>query len=37
LVEVSLGLSIASLNEESTLNAIPIFKRTYLNGLDALK
>ncbi len=37
LVEVSISSGIASLNEESTLNAIPTFQKTHLDGLDTLK
>jgi hypothetical protein len=37
LVEVSIISNIASLNEKSTLNTIPTFQNTHLNGLDTLK
>jgi hypothetical protein len=38
LVEVSISSGIASLNEKTSLSAIPTcLKKTHLNGLDTLK
>jgi hypothetical protein len=37
LVKVSISPGITSLNEKSTLNAIPMIKKTHLDGLNTFK